>query len=148
MNQHEAETVTRRVLGIHLPGGWEPVWCPAGDGWWHACRDRAGTDPRHDKLARQAARRMARARAAGAPPEEGLIIGPVLGVTPMSEGEGAQLDRLARGESVPEHPSACASQPACGHAQVWHRHAGRARPCEVPGCTCLDYVSQAVPVRS
>ena len=148
VNQAEAEAVTRQLLGISLPPGLEPLECPACGGWWHACRNRAGTDPRHDQLARTMARRLARAAEPGALFPRSAVLGPVLGIQPMSAGEGALADRLARGEPAAGHPSACASQPGCWHAKVRHRHAGTASPCEIPGCPCLDYVSQAVPVRS
>jgi hypothetical protein len=58
----------------------------------------------------------------------------------MTPAEGAQIDRLAHGEAVPEHRSACAA-PGCGHAKVWHSPTNRARPCE--RCNCTSYAAQS-----
>lgn len=135
MNAAEAELVTRRVLGIQLPAGFEPLACPGCAGWWHVCRSRAGADLAHDRLARRGARALARS---GALPG---TLAPVLGVQPMTEGEGVQVDALARGGQDLRHPSACAT-PGCWHAQVRHRH-GRYRPCEF--CSCQNFTRQDRP---
>lgn len=67
---------------------------------------------------------------------------PRIGQSPMTAYEGGLVDRLARGEAVPEHPSACASVPGCGHAKIWHKQrSGRLGPCQAPGCqVCLMFV--------
>lgn len=41
------------------------------------------------------------------------------------------MERLGRGESVPNGPGAC----ICGHAKVWHKPRTRDRACERCGCT-------------
>jgi hypothetical protein len=43
--------------------------------------------------------------------------------------------RLAHGEAIPGHRLACTNE-GCGHANVWHSHTNRNRPCEVDGCRC------------
>jgi hypothetical protein len=66
------------------------------------------------------------------------------GAHPMTADEGELIDRLAHGESVPAHSSACTSVPlTCWHGQAWHKgRSGRLGPCQVPGCQCLMFVSQ------
>jgi hypothetical protein len=64
----------------------------------------------------------------------------------MTRAEGEQIDRLAHGEPVPEHLSACASAPGtCWHAKVWHKNRSG---CSVPGCQCLAFVDQRVSQRA
>jgi hypothetical protein len=52
--------------------------------------------------------------------------------------QGADLDRIARGEAVPGHRSACASE-GCAHGRIWHSHTNRNQPCERPGCPCSSF---------
>jgi hypothetical protein len=62
----------------------------------------------------------------------------------MGRYEALVSDIMGRGLRVPWHPAACQAITedgrACGHAMVWHRTRLRRKYCEVPGCTCLDYV--------
>lgn len=67
-----------------------------------------------------------------------------IGQHPITPYEGGLLDRVARGEPVPEHPSTCTSVPfRCWHGQVHHKgRSGRLGACQVTGCQCLGFVSQ------
>lgn len=60
------------------------------------------------------------------------------GHSPMSAYEGLAGMILGRGLAVPSHPGAC-QEDGCGHAQVWHRHRTRLRPCEAAGCQCANF---------
>jgi hypothetical protein len=55
----------------------------------------------------------------------------------MTGEEGEATDRLARGESVPGGPGACA-RPGCGHAKVHHNAGNRVRECE--RCDCPGFL--------
>ena len=48
-------------------------------------------------------------------------------------------DRLARGESVPGGPGACAT---CGHLTLWHGMHGRYRNKPCTKCDCPAYTDQ------
>ena len=58
----------------------------------------------------------------------------------ITAGEGEATDRLARGESLPGGPGACA-RPGCGHAKVHHNARNRVGECE--RCDCPAFVAQA-----
>jgi DNA-binding transcriptional ArsR family regulator len=56
--------------------------------------------------------------------------------------DGEATDRLAKGESVPGGPGACARN-GCGHAKVHHNLRNRVRQCE--RCGCPGYLAEAEP---
>lgn len=73
-----------------------------------------------------------------------VAVGKLIGQHPMTPFEGILTDRVARGESVPGHPSTCTSAPlTCWHGKIWHKgRSGRLGLCQVDGCQCLMFVSQ------
>ena len=58
---------------------------------------------------------------------------------PQSQYEGLVGDLMGRGTPVHGHPASCAT-PDCDHAQIWHRHRTRTKPCQAPGCECLGFI--------
>jgi hypothetical protein len=61
----------------------------------------------------------------------------------MTDQEGAEMDRLSRGEAVPGGPGAC-DRPGCGHLTLWHGQASsrRYKGQSCRQCGCPAYVPQ------
>jgi Protein of unknown function (DUF3631) len=66
--------------------------------------------------------------------------------TPRSD-DWPAIDRLARGESVPGHASACARE-GCAHGKPWHTPKTQTRPCERCDCPGWLPARQADPAAS
>ena len=60
----------------------------------------------------------------------------------MTDQEGIQHDRLARGEAVPGGPGAC-DRDGCAHLTLWHGEHGRYRKRPCRQCGCPAYVAAA-----